>query len=422
MKKMINSRKFKSIPIILLMFIVIMVLYTFFVSIIFKCDYVNYFGFTYFNITSESMADKINTNDIVFVRLSNKKLKENDIITYKNIGGNIITHRIISIDRDLIITKGDANSDNDYPITRDAVIGKVLFIVSSKVLIEFIAILFIIICTISIIFYNKKIKRLFVKDDDSQKFKTNFDRVVVPEDIFSSPSDRKNEHSGLTVSIPMEEVLEIRRIIETGGNYTEKVLEVDEFDLDKNNVVTVTLSEDKREQEKGLIELINGLLKAKHDSVNVSKINKKWLEKYQYLYKISNIITYRDTRYLYECINHPSFKEIYDYDLDKIGLYENLRNKIYEMPIYIYLKILFLAILYNDEEFFDGVFKIMKYKIMIDKNDNFRTIDKNDTSSMRQVKQVIELMEKVSNKFDNKNVFELDKIKRLIKIEVVSND
>ena len=122
-----------------------------------------------------------------------------------------------------------------------------------------------------------------------------------------------------------------------------------------------------------------------------------------------------------EAINHPSFKEIYDYDLEKAGLYENLRNKIYDMPIYVFLKILAFAVLYNDEEFFDGIFKIMKYKVQIDKNGFFKEVKKNDSYGKKQIKLLVSFMKKISLKFDNKNVFELERIEKLVKLKNYAN-
>ena len=175
-------------------------------------------------------------------------------------------------------------------------------------------------------------------------------------------------------------------------------------------------------KEKELIDMIDKLLKLKNNSTNTTRINKKWLVKYQYVYKLTHIVNLGDTKSLYSEVEHPSFKEVYDYDIEKIGLYENLRNRIYEMPIYIFLRILFLAILYNDDKFFDGVFKIMKYKIMIDKDNHFREISKSNLHGRRQIKNLITLMDKVSLEYDNKNVFELDKIERLVKIKNYINE
>ena len=119
---------------------------------------------------------------------------------------------------------------------------------------------------------------------------------------------------------------------------------------------------------------------------------------------------------LTEEINNPPFKEIYDYDLDRVGLTETIRNKIYDMPIYVFLRLLTYAILYNDDEMFDGIYKILKYKVQIDKDNKFKQISKNDKTATKQLNTLIEFIKKVSNRFDNKNVFELDKIERMVKI------
>ena len=62
----------------------------------------------------------------------------------------------------------------------------------------------------------------------------------------------------------------------------------------------------------------------------------------------------------------------------------------------------------------------MKYKVLIDKNNNFRVVANN--YSLKQIKSLITFIEKVSKKYDNKNVFELDKIKRLVKIKNYINE
>ena len=92
------------------------------------------------------------------------------------------------------------------------------------------------------------------------------------------------------------------------------------------------------------------------------------------------------------------------------------------MPIYVFLRILTFAILYNDEEFFDGVFKIMKYKIQIDKNSYFKEISKNDTYGKKQLKSLISFMQKISDKYDNKNVFELERIEKYAKLKNYVNN
>ena len=48
-------------------------------------------------------------------------------VTFK-VNDTIITHRVLTIAQDRILTKGDANNDNDNMITCKEVIGKVVFI------------------------------------------------------------------------------------------------------------------------------------------------------------------------------------------------------------------------------------------------------------------------------------------------------
>lgn len=89
-------------------------------------DYVNVFGYTYFEIISGSMENEININDYVFVKLTDA-VKKNDVISFYY-NEDIVTHRIVQIDGEKIITKGDANNIIDNPITKEAVIGEVVFI------------------------------------------------------------------------------------------------------------------------------------------------------------------------------------------------------------------------------------------------------------------------------------------------------
>ncbi len=404
-----------------LVLLIILSVYTFVVTDIMKKDYVNIFGYSYFVVATGSMSGTIEVNDIIFVKLTDN-VKNNDIITFKNQNGDIITHRIIQTSGNRIITKGDANNTQDDAITRNHVIGKVVGILSPKVILEFIAVCLIIVIGIALLNFDKIFKKYIVKDGE-EKVVHDFDKEVLPQDVFSSPKDRKNyEHSGLTITIPLKEIEDIKKIQEVDVLEDDiEVLEEEEvLDIEFNNIVTVT--NNQKDKERELIEQVNNLLRVKNNSIDTSRINKKWLTKYQYIYKLANIIYLGDTKSLFENVDHPSFKEIYDYDLEKIGLYENLRNKIYEMPIYVFLKILFLAIIYNDEAFFDGIFKIMKYKVMIDKEDHFRVIKKGDNYSRKQIKNLMSLMTKISKRYDNKNLFELDKIERLAKIKNYANE
>ena len=63
-----------------------------------------------------------------YVLLAMADIKEDDVIVYKN-EDKLITHRLIKLDENTLITKGDANNVQDAPITKDMVMGKVIFVI-----------------------------------------------------------------------------------------------------------------------------------------------------------------------------------------------------------------------------------------------------------------------------------------------------
>lgn len=78
-----------------------------------------------YRIGSGSMEPHLKINSLILIKKSDN-YKINDIVTYQN-GDEYITHRIISIDDDEIITKGDANNKEDNPITKDRIVGKLIY-------------------------------------------------------------------------------------------------------------------------------------------------------------------------------------------------------------------------------------------------------------------------------------------------------
>lgn len=410
---------FKSIACCFLALLVSLCLYTFIVTDIMKKDYVNVFGYTYFVVKTGSMSGTLEVDDVIIVKIT-KDTKINDIITYVNDNGEIITHRLVRKSGSKLIAQGDVNNVEDNPITKEQLIGTVALVISPSFVLKTVATFLILFIFLALINFDSIFQKYIMKDK----------RVVpntkgsVPEEIFATSEHKKEEKSGLTVTIPLDEIANIQLAQEKEADSEEEIeiLEVEDvIDIDNNNIVTKERNT-AREKERELLEQVSNLLRIKNNSLTTTRINKKWLVKYQYVYKLALILMVGDMIELEEAINHPTFKEIYDYDLDRAGLYENLRNKIYEMPIYVFLRILTFAILYNDEEFFDGIYKIMKYKIQIDKNGYFREVKKNDTYSRKQLKSLISFMQKISIKFDNKNVFELERIEKYVKLKSYVNN
>lgn len=132
-KNMKKTRKINMIGCILNILITVVVVITIIglyymaqVKILNK-DYANIFGYTFFEVATGSMATTINIGDIVVVKV-NEAFKENDIIVYKE-ENSFITHRVIKIDGQDLITRGDANNSEDKPIKSDQILGKVIYVI-----------------------------------------------------------------------------------------------------------------------------------------------------------------------------------------------------------------------------------------------------------------------------------------------------
>ena len=408
---------FKSIAYTFLVLLVSLCIYTFVVTDIMKKDYVNVFGYTYFVVKTGSMSGTLEVDDIIIVKLS-KDANLNDIITYVNDDGEIITHRLVRKVSGKLIAQGDVNNAEDNPITNDQLVGVVKLAISPSFILKLVATFLILFIFLALINFDNIIQKYIIKE------KKKVVSGTVPEEIFVTKEHKKEEKSGLTVTIPLNEIANIEKAQEKEIESEEEIeiLEVEDVIYIDNNSIVTKERNTARERERELLEQISNLLRIKNDSLTTTRINKKWLTKYQYVYKLALIVNTGDLVELEETINHPTFKEIYDYDLDRAGLYENLRNKIYDMPIYIFLRILTFAILYNDEEFFDGIYKIMKYKIQIDKLGYFKEVKKNDTYGRKQLKSLITFMQKIPMKFDNKNVFELERIEKYVKLKSYVNN
>lgn len=405
----------KSIGYLFIGMLVALCVYTFIMTDILKKDYANVFGYTYFVVATGSMSGTIEVNDVVIVKLGNEA-EVGDIITYKTEDGAFITHRVVKEIGSQLITQGDVNNTEDEPISKDDMVGTVEMVISPSFVLKLIAVILIIFILLAFLNFDKIFKRFIFADSTTSKKTT---QGTVPEELFSTTPTKKEEKStGNTVNIPISEVLQIQKDQELAEVEDEiEVLEVEDIiDIDDNNIVRKEKNSAK-EREKELLEQVLNLLRIKNDTLTITKMNKKWLTKYQYVYKLAQILSMGDTKELEDTIMHPTFKEIYDYDLERAGLYENLRNKIYDMPIYVFLRILTFAILYNDSTFFDGVYKILKYKVQIDKENHFKVLKKNDTYAKKQIKSLITFMQKISIKFDNKKVFELDRIERYVKLK-----
>ena len=90
-------------------------------------NYFELFGYSVFNVATGSMEPTIKQNDIIVVKMHDK-YNVDDIVTFEK-DDAYITHRVIIINDNNIITKGDANNTNDVAVDKKAVLGRVIKII-----------------------------------------------------------------------------------------------------------------------------------------------------------------------------------------------------------------------------------------------------------------------------------------------------
>ena len=86
---------------------------------------VSIFGIRTYKVGSGSMEPELKVNDLIIIKEFDD-YEVGDIVTI-NFNGDKVTHRIFSIEGDEVVTKGDANNTKDKPVTRQDIIGKVIY-------------------------------------------------------------------------------------------------------------------------------------------------------------------------------------------------------------------------------------------------------------------------------------------------------
>lgn len=175
---------------------------------IFKNSYSTFFGYSVFEIQTNSMANEIFADDWIIVKIT-KNVNIDDIITFDD-EGKFLTHRVIEKYGETLVTKGDANNTKDAPIDQKQIVGKVAKILpkfglfrktlfDKEVLLALIGSLFI----VSFIF----------KKDRKKNEKKNQDNKEEDEDdlLYNFDEDDKEEESYITKLTKLEEEEKIRK-------------------------------------------------------------------------------------------------------------------------------------------------------------------------------------------------------------------
>ena len=83
------------------------------------------FGYGFLVVVTGSMEPEIEQEELIVIKEFNE-YNVGDIVTYET-DGYLVTHRIVQINNDEIITKGDSNNEEDLKISKNQIVGKVIY-------------------------------------------------------------------------------------------------------------------------------------------------------------------------------------------------------------------------------------------------------------------------------------------------------
>lgn len=137
-KRKMNRRRriravFQAIFYVFLIFLTVCTASILYQKVVEKSDHVNLFGYKPYIVISGSMDPIIKIGDMLIVKkLPDDQLAVDDIVTFADEGGVVVTHRIVDIlikdGQRYFQTKGDVNNTNDVGLTPGAdIIGKYCF-------------------------------------------------------------------------------------------------------------------------------------------------------------------------------------------------------------------------------------------------------------------------------------------------------
>lgn len=82
------------------------------------------FGYSVLEVVSGSMEPTIMVGDLIVIDTNCEEYQKGDIITFRDVNGSFVTHRIIEIGVDEMITKGDNNDSLDEAMSPATIVGK----------------------------------------------------------------------------------------------------------------------------------------------------------------------------------------------------------------------------------------------------------------------------------------------------------
>ena len=126
-----NCRPIAVIQALLLFLLVAAVVSNFYIMIMqvfYKQDFPKVIGFAHVVVVSGSMQPAIDAGDLLILR-EQKEYQVGDVVTFRW-NNSLVTHRIIAVDGDRVVTKGDSNNVADEPQQISRIEGKVVLCIS----------------------------------------------------------------------------------------------------------------------------------------------------------------------------------------------------------------------------------------------------------------------------------------------------
>lgn len=123
----IIKRLFLTIVVLLLVGLLLFNVYNFINIKVLKKDLTSVFGYSLLEVVSGSMEPTIHVGDLILIDTKDSVYHVNDIVTFKDVNGDFVTHRILHIEEGEMITKGDNNNTEDSAMSTKDIVGKYLF-------------------------------------------------------------------------------------------------------------------------------------------------------------------------------------------------------------------------------------------------------------------------------------------------------
>lgn len=177
-------------------------------------DYASFFGHSVFEVQTGSMGEIIEPGDWIVVKYE-KNIKLNDIVTFEH-KGEYITHRVIEAYNGTYVTKGDANTAKDAPISKEQIVGKVVKVIPNfgilrKTIFNPIVLIAII---ITLFFLNQVFKKTTKEDIEKEKaLKAKLRRALkldTPEESKEKIEKVQLEKEETKKEEPKEEIREVK--------------------------------------------------------------------------------------------------------------------------------------------------------------------------------------------------------------------